>query len=117
MEGEGAHLGSSLPMSIHVRARSSLFVCGHLCSCMFIFIRARSICFHLPAVAFICGQWHLFMGVHIHSWVVVFVHGWSHSFMGGCVRVHSWAVMPLARCGGGGLLVGGDSWSSWLFIV
>ena len=53
---------SSLPMSIHVRGQSSLFV--HIClhSCAFIFVRRRS---------------HSFMGGGIRSWAVGFVLEWS----------------------------------------
>ena len=36
VEGGGAHLGSSLPMSVHVRGRSSSFVRIRLRSCAFV---------------------------------------------------------------------------------
>ena len=84
MEGEGAHLGSSLPVSVHVRAQLSSFMCVHLHSCVFCsfsFARSR---FRSWAVAFIRGHSHSFVGDHVCLWVVAFVHGRlrSCSFMG-----------------------------------
>ena len=55
------------------------------------------------------------MGGCIHSWAVMFVREWSHSFMGGHVRVHLWMVMPLARCGGE-WAIGGWCWW-WLVLM
>ena len=103
VEGGGAHLGSSLPMSVHIRGQlssshvclSSLMrICFH--SQVVVFIRARSsslVCvrFHLQAVTFV--------------WGVAFVRGWSCSFLSICIC--SWAVVTLATCGGGG---GCSSW-------
>ena len=108
MEGGRAHLGLSLPMSVHIHARSSSFVL---------------VCFHLWAVAFICGQWHLFVGSGICLYAFTFICGWSCLFMGAVMLVHGqahsffWAVMPLAMCGGGLLVGGGGGWSSWRFMV
>ena len=85
MEGEGAHLGSSLPMSVHVHARLSSFVCVHLRSCVFHSFSFASSRFRSWAVAFIHGHSHSFVGGRVCSWVVAFVHGQLHlcSFMGG----------------------------------
>ena len=86
------------------------FVYGHLCLCVIVFVHA-----HLFS----------FAGGHIHLWEVAFICGWSLSFLSGLellclfltIRVCSWVVMKLTRCGGGGLLVGGGGCFLWLFAV
>ena len=119
VEGGGAHLGSSLPMSVHVHGRSSSFVRVRLRSCAFVFVCGWSssfMCVRLCSCTFVFVRRlsHLFVGGGIRSWVVAFVRGRSHLFVGGRVRVCSWAVVTLARCGGGGPLAGGGGGcSSW----
>ena len=111
VEGGGAHLGSSLPVSVHIRGRSSSFVRVRLHSCVFVFVRGRSssfvrVCLRSCAFVFVRGLSHSFVGEGgIRSWAVAFVRGWSRSFLS--IRVCSWAVVMLARCGGGGPLAGG----------
>ena len=79
-----------------------------------VFVRARSsalvrVRFRSRAVAFVRGGWPSFVGGRVRS-------GGSRSFLSGLersgsflsVRVCSWAVLTLTRCGGGGgPLVGG----------
>ena len=70
---------------------------SRLRSCTFICARARSLSF---------------AGGRIRSLGVAFILGWSRSFLS--VRICSWAVVTLTRCGGGGPLVGGGGGcSSW----
>ena len=66
------------------------------------------ICFHSWAVAFVCRG-------GICLWAVAFVCGQLHLFLSGLeqlrsflsIHICSWAVVTLARCGGGGPLAGG----------
>ena len=111
MEGGGAHLGSSLPMSVFHRRR--LFSCaggrlrsrvpfsfagvvfvrrglfsfagGRLRSWVVVFVRVR-------------GPSPLFVGRHHCPWAVAFVHGRSCSLVGD--RLRSWAVMRFVWCCG-----------------
>ena len=101
------------------RRSSPGLIISHVCSRLWVvvFIHVRSVHFRLPAVTSIHGQWHSFVHIHIRLWTVMFVHGWSCLFMGGCIHVRLWVVLPLVRCGGGGPLVGGGGWSWWRFIV
>ena len=75
VEGGGAHLGSSLPVSVHVCGWSSSFV---------------RICPRLCAFVFVCGQLSSFVCVRLRSCAFVFVRRLSHSFVGG--GIHLWAV-------------------------
>ena len=116
VEGGGAHLGSSLPVSIHVHGQTSLFVHIHLHSCMFVFLCRRSSLFmgvrlRSCMFVFVHRLSHSFVGGGICSWAVAFVRGWWRSFLSLCIC--SWAVVTLARCGGGGPLASGGGCSSW----
>ena len=116
VEGGGSHLGLS----------------SRYCPCPFTFVGS-----HRHLCAFISARARLssFVGGHIHSWGVAFVHGWSGLFLSGLeqsrsflsVCICSWAVVMLMRCGGGGPSVGGgggcSSWQlrgggvGWLVVV
>ena len=131
MEGGGAHLCSSLPVSIFNRRQ--LFSCAGGClrsqaPFLFVgvvFVHGGSPWFvggHLRlclwAFTFVHGQASLSMGVRLCSWVFVFVGGRPPSFVGGhAIRVVSWwafvficgwsslwAVVPLVGCSGGELV-------------
>ena len=112
MEGGGAHLGSSLPVSIFHGRR--LFSCagGRLrlqapfSFAGIVFVRGGSFSFvegrlHSWAVIFICvrGPSPSFVGRHRCPWAVAFVHGHSCLLVGD--RLRSWAVMAFVWCGGG----------------
>ena len=120
MEGGGAHLGSSLPVSafirrwsfscaggrlrsrapfsfacvIFVRWGSPWFVGLHLGSWAGIFgavfVHVRR--FHSRGVALVRGRSSslVFVGLYLHSWAGISVRGRSPSFMG--VRVRWWAT-------------------------
>ena len=95
MEGGGAHLGSSLPVSAFIHRRSFSCAGGRLHS------RAP---FSFAGVIFIRGPSPSLVGgrLRLRSWVFAFVRGQSPAFVGGrAVGV----VMPFVWCGGG-VLVG-----------
>ena len=90
MEGGGAHLGSSLPVSIfHHR---QLFSCagGHLHSRRCFCSRAS---FLFVGVVFIRGGSPWFVGSRLHScsWAFTFIHGRASSSVGSHLR--SWAFV------------------------
>ena len=115
MEGGGAHLGSSLPVSVFHHRRSFSCAGGHL--------RLRAL-FSFAGAVFVCGRrfclrasfsfaggrlgsWAVvfvrvrgpspsFVGGHLRPWAVAFIHGRSCSLVGD--RLRSWAVMPFV-CG------------------
>ena len=99
MEGGGAHLGSSLPVSvIHCRRLFSCaggrlrsrppfsFVGGRLGSWAVVFVR-------------VCGPSPSFVGGHLCPWAFTFIHGHLCSLVGD--RLRPWAVMPFVWCRGG----------------
>ena len=102
MEGGGAHLGSSLPVSVfhcrrsfscaggRLRSRAPFSVAGT------VFVRVRH--FRSRGVALVRGPSPSFVGGHLCLWAVAFVHGGSCSLVGD--RLHSWAVMPFVWCVG-----------------
>ena len=123
MEGGGAHLGSSLPMSAFIHRQSFSCAGGRLRSrapfsfAGVVFVRGR--CFRSWAVTFV-GGWssspsfvgvHLFMGGCAVGVVVLFVwyHGghlvclWVIVIMGGRAvgGVQCWGVGGKLVCGGG----------------
>ena len=100
VEGGGAHLGSSLPMSIHVRALSSSLV---------------HVCFRSQAVAFVHGGW-------LHSCTFAFIRGQSCLFLSGLEWSHSFLSVRVVFMGGHDVgevwwwwAVGGWWW--WLLLV
>ena len=86
MEGGGAHLGLSLPVSSFIRRRSFSWTSGHLCWWA---------PFSFAGVRFRSQALFSFMGGHLRWWVVIFafVRGRSPSFVGVCLR--SWMVVLL----------------------
>ena len=104
--GGGSHLGSS---SRHCPCPFTLWAVIFVCACSSALMH---VCFHSRAVTFIHGG-------DLHLWAVafafMFVHGQLGSLLSGLerlgsflgIRVCSWAVLTLMRCGGGGPLVGG----------
>ena len=144
MEGGGAHLGSSLPVSVFHRRRSFSCAGGHLRSrapfsfaCV-VFVRGGSPWFvggHLWCRFRSCasfsfaggrlGSWAVvfahvrgpspsLVGGHLCSWAVTFVHGGSCSLVGDHLR--SWAVMPFVWCRGVGNWWGVVA-SHWCVVV
>ena len=111
VEGGGAHLGSSLPVSVHICGRSSV----HSSSLMRVRFRSRG-------VAFVCGGGHSFVGGRVRSWVVAFVLERSGLFVGGCDIGEVWWWWAVGRWswswpGGGCSSWPGGGCSSWPFMV
>ena len=118
MEGGGAHLGLSLPMSAFIHRQS--FLCAGGCLCLqapfsfvgIVFIHGRS-----PSL--VGGRLHLHLWVFTFSWVVVplvwlcCLYGIMVGIWFVCGSSSSWAVVllvgcsvgVLVGCGGGGKLV------------
>ena len=120
VEGGGAHLGSSLPVSVHVRGQSSSFVRVRRRSYAFVVARARSsslvrVRFRSRVVAFVGGGW-------LRSCAFAFVRGRSRSFLGGLERSRSFLSVRVVFVGGRDVgevwwwwAVGGWRW--WLLLV
>ena len=104
MEGGGAHLGSSLPVSVFHHRRSFSCAGSRLRSqALFLFVCVVFVCGGSPwsvsgrlrscswAFTFVCGQASLSMGGRLCSWGFVFVGGRLPSFVGShAIRVVSW---------------------------
>ena len=106
-----AHAHSLFPMSAHC------FPCLHIVACVHTLFPVCACCclcphvvaymlfptfIHISSVVFICKQSSLFMGMGgtLHSWVVVFIQGWSAVVDGWSVFIHGQRhnVMVVGKC-------------------